>query len=190
MSFHIAALVIACSIFYFNTLEYSIFNVIVTGLIAFAGMSLITELVKFYVKDCAVLLLDRPVDASGVPRSEHDKKRFATYPFNHKHANTWYQLCDAKELDDGESNPVAKQSIITSVSIISPVTLTSSRVQVEWLKCALWTRSSRCGGRQTAPRCAKTPFACIWEPIWRSVARYTPTVNFYFVLYYIIYVYN
>jgi hypothetical protein len=57
--------------------------------------------VKWFLKDSKIFLLDRPVNSSAVPRVEHDQKRFNTYPFAHRHANTWYHLCDAKEIADG-----------------------------------------------------------------------------------------
>ena len=97
----LVVVVTAIGMYQMNSFELSFVNIILLLFFAYVFITGVISLIKHYFKDSKVILVDRPVDVSAVPRVEHDKKRFDTYPFNHKHANTWYHLCDAKELDDG-----------------------------------------------------------------------------------------
>lgn len=98
---HLPIVLTAIGLFHLGSFQLSLINSVLILVFAYGITVIIPVAFKSYFKDSKVLLLDRPLDASSIPRTEHDKKRFATYPFNHKHANTWYQLCDAKELDNG-----------------------------------------------------------------------------------------
>jgi nitrite reductase/ring-hydroxylating ferredoxin subunit len=89
-----AFIVAGIAVAYHNSCNYcAIALVIVGGLYVF---------VRHYMNKSKFFLTDRPVNAEDLPfRSEHDKRRHATYP-HHPAANTWYQICDSDELKDGK----------------------------------------------------------------------------------------
>ena len=99
---HVTIAFVAWGLCYLSAQELSLVNIclslLLTHLVLVGGAACL----KMYFKNSKVLLQDRPVDASAAPRVEHDKKRFNTYPFHHRHANTWYHLCDAKEIENGK----------------------------------------------------------------------------------------
>ena len=101
MMLHVAVALISVVLCRIVSSDLCLINVAVLVACSYIFVYALTAFVNHMNKGSKVLLVDRPVDASAVPRTEHDRKRHATYPFNGRHANTWYTLCDVKDLDNG-----------------------------------------------------------------------------------------